>query len=344
VAAAERAAPPEPWRVYNIPNKCRNAIWVVAPLAEPRTELYNQPSAGSAVRVVPTFNIFATTSVPEIASFHPQLVHFVVALLIVGVLARVLSLIPLRGRLSYLGAMAATLIFLGTIASVLAVRSGLEAHEVVENIPGIRPVVSQHEDDGKMTRNIFLAVSLVEIGVLAFASRRPNVARGLRLLSAAAGVVGVVFLFETAEHGGEIVYDYAGGPGLRTGDSSNVRRLLVAGLYNNALLDRKAGNSAAAAARFDELERMLPADTSVRLLRIQSQVRDRGEAAAALAALDSLTVVPENRRLYMQKTMLRAEALDLAGQRDSARALLTALKAQIPQAARRVDAMLQDMK
>ena len=296
------------------------------------------------MRVVPTFNIFATTSVPEIASFHPQLVHFVVALLIVGVLARVLSLIPLRGRLSYLGAMAATLIFLGTIASVLAVRSGLEAHEVVENIPGIRPVVSQHEDDGKMTRNIFLAVSLVEIGVLAFASRRPNVARGLRLLSAAAGVVGVVFLFETAEHGGEIVYDYAGGPGLRTGDSSNVRRLLVAGLYNNALLDRKAGNSAAAAARFDELERMLPADTSVRLLRIQSQVRDRGEAAAALAALDSLTVVPENRRLYMQKTMLRAEALDLAGQRDSARALLTALKAQIPQAARRVDAMLQDMK
>ncbi len=296
------------------------------------------------MRVVPPFNIFATTSVPEIASFHPQLVHFVVALLIVGVLARVLSLIPLRGRLSYLGAMAATLIFLGTIASVLAVRSGLEAHEVVENIPGIRPVVSQHEDDGKMTRNIFLAVSLVEIGVLAFASRRPSVARGLRILSAAVGVVGVVFLFETAEHGGEIVYDYAGGPGLRTGDSSNVRRLLVAGLYNNALLDRKAGNSAAAAARFDELERMLPADTSVRLLRIQSQVRDRGEAAAALAALDSLTVVPENRRLYMQKTMLRAEALDLAGQRDSARALLTALKAQIPQAARRVDAMLQDMK
>jgi hypothetical protein len=227
---------------------------------------------------------------------------------------------------------------------VLAVRSGLEAHEVVENIPGIRPVVSQHEDDGKMTRNIFLVVSLVEIGVLAFASRKPNVARGLRLLSAAVGVVGVVFLFETAEHGGEIVYDYAGGPGLRTGDSSNVRRLLVAGLYNNALLDRKAGNSAAAAARFDELERMLPADTSVRLLRIQSQLRDRGEAAAALAALDSLAVVPENRRLYMQKTMLRAEALDLAGQRDSARALLTALKAQIPQAARRVDAMLQDMK
>jgi uncharacterized membrane protein len=282
--------------------------------------------------------------VPEIASLHPQVVHFVVALLIVGVLARIMSLIPLPGRSSFVGAMAATLIFLGTIASVLAVRSGLEAHEAVENIPRIRPVVSEHEEDGKTTRNIFLAVSLVEIGILAFATRKPTVARGLRVLSAAIGVVGVVFLFETAEHGGEIVYGYAGGPGLRTGDSSDVRRLLVSGLYNNALLDRKAGNSEAAATRIEELERMLPADTGVRILRIQSQVRDRKDPAAALAALDSLAVTPADRRLYMQKAMLQAEALDLAGQRDSARAVLTALKAEIPQAARRVDAMLEDMK
>jgi uncharacterized membrane protein len=282
--------------------------------------------------------------VPEIASLHPQVVHFVVALLIVGVLARIMSLIPLPGRSSFVGAMAATLIFLGTIASVLAVRSGLEAHEVVENIPRIRPVVSEHEEDGETTRNIFLAVSLVEIGILAFATRKPTVARGLRVLSAAIGVVGVVFLFETAEHGGEIVYEYAGGPGLRTGDSSDVRRLLVAGLYNNAVLDRRAGNSEAAATRIEELQRMMPADTGVRILRIQSLVRDRKDPAAALAALDSLAVAPSNRRLYMQKTMLQAEALDLGGQRDSARAVLTALKKEIPQAARRVDAMLEDMK
>ncbi|HEU4586815.1 MAG TPA: DUF2231 domain-containing protein [Gemmatimonadaceae bacterium] len=281
---------------------------------------------------------------PDIASFHPQLVHFVVALLIVGVLARIVSLIPLPGRMSYVGAMAATLIFLGTAASVVAVKSGLEAHELVEDIPHIRPIISEHEEGGETTRNIFLAVSLVEIGILAFATRKPTVARGLRILSAVVGVVGVVYLFETAEHGGQIVYDFAGGPGLRTGDTTNVRRLLVAGLYNNAMLDRKAGNAEAAAARVDELQRMLPADTGVRLLRIQSLVRDRKDAAAALAALDSLAVAPSDRRNYMQTRLLRAEALDLAGQRDSARAVLTALKAEIPQAARRVDAMLNDMK
>lgn len=283
-------------------------------------------------------------SVPEIASFHPQLVHFVVALLIVGVLARVMSLIPIRGRISFVGSMAATLIFLGTVASVLAVRSGLEAHERVEGIPNIRPVVNTHEEYGETTRNIFLAVSLVEIGIIAFATRKPALARGLRVVSAVVGVVGVVFLFETAEHGGEIVYGYAGGPGVRTGDSSAVRRLLVAGLYQNAMLDRRAGNSKTAATRIDELQRMLPADTSVRLLRIQSLVRDRKDPAAALAALDSLAVAPSDPRLYMQKAMLQAEALDLAGQRDSARAVLTALKKEVPQAARRVDAMLGDMK
>lgn len=281
---------------------------------------------------------------PEIASLHPQLVHFVVALLIVGVLARIMSLIPLRGRMTYVGAMAATLIFLGTIASVLAVRSGLEAHELIENIPEIRPVISEHEELGETTRNIFLVVSLVEIGILASAVRTPTVARALRVLSAAIGVVGVVYLFETAEHGGEIVYEYAGGPGLRTGDTTDVRRLLVAGLYNNAMLDRKAGNSDAAAARVEELHRILPADTTVQLLRIESLVRDRKDPAAALAALDSLTIDPASRRNYMRKKMLQAEALDLGGQRDSARAVLTELKREIPQAARRVDAMLEEMR
>jgi uncharacterized membrane protein len=282
--------------------------------------------------------------VPDIASFHPQVVHFVIALLIVGVLARIMSLLPLRGRGTFVGAMAATLIFLGTIASVLAVKSGLEAHEKVENIPNIRPLVGEHEEDGETTRNIFLVVSLVEIGILAFTVRKPTVAKGLRVLSAVLGVVGVVYLVETGLHGGEIVYDYGGGPGLRTEDTTNVRRLLIAGLYNNAMLDRKAGNSEAAAARIDELQRMLPADTGVRIMRIESQVRDQKNSAAALAALDSLNVAPSNRRVYMQTKLLRAEALDLAGQRDSARAILEALKTEIPQAARRVDAMLNGMK
>lgn len=282
---------------------------------------------------------------PDIGSLHPQVVHFVIALLIVGVLARVASLFPaVARRFAFVGAMAATLIFLGTAASVVAVKSGLEAHELAESIPGVRPAVSVHEEYGERTRNVFLLVSLLEIGILVFAARNAGVTRGLRGLSALVGLGGLVLLFEAGDHGGDLVYSYAGGVGVRSGDSADVRRLLVAGLYNNAELDRRSGRPEAAAARIDELQKMMPGDTGVRLLRIRSLVEDRKEPRQALAALDSLAVTASNRRVYFQKTILQAEALDLAGMRDSARTLLTALRKDVPQASRRIDAMLEKMK
>ena len=281
---------------------------------------------------------------PDIGILHPQIVHFVIALLIVGVLARIVSLFPLGRRVLFVGAMASTLIFLGTAASVVAVRSGLEAHELAESVPGVRQAVTVHEEYGEKTRNIFLVVSLIEVGVLVFATRKPALTRALRGLSALVGLGGLFLLYETGDHGGDLVYSYAGGVGVRSGDSADVRRLLVAGLYSNAQLDRKSGRPEVAAERMDELQRMMPGDTGVRLLRIQSVLRDRKEPRQALAALDSLVVPPESRRLYFQKTMLQAEALDQAGMRDSARALLTALKKEAPQASRRVDAMLEKMQ
>ena len=81
---------------------------------------------------------------PDLGSLHPEVVHFVIALLIVGVLARIVSLTPLGRRFAFVGPMAATLIFLGTGASVVAVQSGLEAHERVESVPGIRAAVNVH--------------------------------------------------------------------------------------------------------------------------------------------------------------------------------------------------------
>ena len=280
---------------------------------------------------------------PDLGSLHPEVVHFVIALLIVGVLARIVSLTPLGRRFAFVGPMAATLIFLGTGASVVAVQSGLEAHERVESVPGIRAAVNVHEEYGEDTRDIFLVVSLLEIGILAFAARTPVVAKGLRVASALVGIGGLVLLYETGYHGGNLVYGYAGGVGIRSGDTTDVRRLLVAGLYNNAQLDRRAGQHAAAADLVDQLQRMMPGDTGVRLLHIQSLVRDRKDPQQALAALDSISVPAGNRRLYFQKAMLQAEALDSAGMRDSARAVLTALKKEIPQASRTIDNMLKRM-
>ena len=72
---------------------------------------------------------------PNLAYFHPQVVHFVVVLLIVGVLMRIVSL---TGRLRFSDHAAVAALLFGTIAAVLAVRSGTDAHGPVERIPGTR--------------------------------------------------------------------------------------------------------------------------------------------------------------------------------------------------------------
>lgn len=281
---------------------------------------------------------------PDIGSFHPQVVHFVIGILIIGVLARVVSLFPLGPTFSFTGAMAATLIFIGTAASVVAVKSGLEAHEHVETIPGVRAEVERHEDAGKDTRNIFLVVSALEIGILVSANRKAGLAKSLRVLSAVVGVAGVTALYTAAQRGGDLVYSYAGGVGTRTVDTASVRRLLVAGLYNNVQIDRQAGRRDEAARLVDLLQQMMPNDTSVMLMHVQSLLRDRGQPQQALAALDSLTVPNTSRRWRTQKAMLIAESLDSAGMRDSARVVLSTLKQDVPQAGRMVDQMLQQMK
>ncbi len=281
---------------------------------------------------------------PDIGSLHPQVVHFVVALLIVGVVARIVSLLPLGPRWSFTNGMAAVLLLLGTAAAVVAVQSGLDAHEKVESIPGVRQAVNVHEDYGEDTRDIFLVVSAVEIALLIVGTRKPGVAKGLRALSAVIGIVGGVYLYEAGDHGGDLVYSYGGGVGVRSGDTTDVRRVLVAGLYDNLQLARKAGHHDEAARLTDQLAAMMPGDTSVRFLRIQSMVRDRHDARGALAALDSIPVTPDNHRLRFQKALLQAEAFDSAGMRDSARAVLTSLKKDVPQLGERIDQMLQQIR
>ena len=66
---------------------------------------------------------------PSLAALHPQVVHFVVALILVGVALRWASL---AWRVSWLTPAATTLVALGTLASLVAVRSGTDAHGPVE--------------------------------------------------------------------------------------------------------------------------------------------------------------------------------------------------------------------
>src|SRR5881409_867869 len=226
--------------------------------------------------------IIEHSDMPNIGAYHPIIVHFAIALLTLGVVFRWVSL---TGRAPFTGPAAATCLLLGAAAAFLAVHSGTDAHGPVERIPGVRQAVMDHEDAGHWARNVFLVVALLEIAALVAARRSVHIARVALWGSAVVGVFGFAAILKAADKGGDLVYAYAGGVGIRSGDTTDVNRLYLAGLYQAAQQARAQHDSARAAALFAQLEREFPNDTSVRLLAIESLVRDKDNGRAALAAL-----------------------------------------------------------
>ena len=274
---------------------------------------------------------------PSIASLHPQVVHFAIALLIVGVVFRLLSL---TGRLAFTGPAATTLIVLGTVATVLAVQSGNDAHGPVERIPGVRPAVVDHEEWGIRARNIFLGVAALELLALALAGRMPKQAKVVAMGAAAIGLVGLAAIYEAGEHGGELVYNYAGGIGTRSGDPKDVGRLMVAGLYQQALLDRLANKGAEGAALIDLAAARFPENLELQLMSIEWTTDVKQDPAGALQRLDALSVSQAENRLRTRAGLARATALKAQGNIDGARQVLMTLKGEFPtnvQIQRRLD-------
>jgi uncharacterized membrane protein len=278
---------------------------------------------------------------PNIGAYHPIIVHFAIALLLVGVIFRWISL---TGRAAFTGPAAAVLLLAGTIAAVGAVHSGLDAHGPVERIPGVRQAVNEHEEAGEWARNVFLVVALLEIAALAVRRRNLSVARGALWGSALIGIAGVAALVKAADRGGDLVYGYAGGIGIRSGDTADVTHLYVAGLYQAAQQARARHDSARAAQLFDELDHQFPADTTVRLLGIESQIHDKNDPRGALKALARFGVQPDDRRLRFRVDYLKADAYQAAGKPDSARAVLQQLAQDFPQLADRVRDRIAQIK
>ena len=262
---------------------------------------------------------------PDIGPFHPQIVHFVIALLFVGVALRIISVFD---ALPFTKPAASVLIILGTVATLLAVKSGTDAHGPAERIPGARSIVEEHEEAGERTRNVLLAVGALELLALAF-WKKPWT-RWVLAGSGAIGIFGLFSLYETAQYGGRVVYEYAGGVGTRHDNPDDVERLLVAGLFYQAQQDREAGRTDDAARLIDELARRRPNDVGVQLLQVQSLIQDRGEAEAALATLANIRVANDDRRNQLQSGLLAASAWEALSQPDSARVVLQRLQQEFP--------------
>ncbi len=264
---------------------------------------------------------------PSLAAIHPQVVHFVVALIIVGVLFRLLSLVA---RMSWLSPAALALVTLGTLASLVAVRSGEDAHGPVERVPGARAAVVDHEEWAERARNVFLILLAVEAVAATLTARKASGARAAQVAAALAGVVAIGVLYRAADLGGRLVYGYAGGVAVNTGDAEDVSRLLIAAAHQQAILDRQNGKPVDAAQIIDVVAARFPDHLELQLARVDSIINDRKDPASALARLDAIRVPTEDTRLRVRAGLLRSGALAASGDLTAARQVLETLKSEFP--------------
>lgn len=190
---------------------------------------------------------------PNLGHFHPQLVQFVIVGAGIGIFFRWVSL---TGKLKWSDGAATALILIGTVAAYFAVRSETDAHGVAERVPGAVRVVQQHGEEGKELLNMLYVIAALELAFLipALATWRKYVV----IASAVVGLWGAYEIFETGQAGGELVYSYAGGVGVRSGDTTDVNRLVMAAMYHRAALSRTQKNDAAAAAAYPALAAQFP--------------------------------------------------------------------------------------
>lgn len=269
---------------------------------------------------------------PGLAYYHPMIVHFAIALLPIGVAFRIAWLL-LRKRAAFAhGAAAATLIA-GAAAAILAAKSGHDAHGPVEHMPGGGPPLGAHQEAAEWARDLAVGAALLEIAALVLARRdRERHALWAAAISGAVGLAGVGAVYRAGKTGGAVVYRYAGGVGVRSGDPRDVERLLLAGLFQGARADRAAGHKVEAAELMRAAARRFPDDPEVRLLAAESILVDRGDPAAALEALRKLDEPESARGLRFRRRLLTAEALAAKGDRDEAITALRRMKDDYPSA------------
>jgi len=261
-----------------------------------------------------------------LGAFHPQVVHFAIALVFAGVAFRLLSL----ARLAFAGPAATTLILLGTLASWAAAYTGTAAHGPVERIPGVRAQVIEHEKWGQRTRNLFAVISLIELAALVTARRQSPRAHALSVIAAVAGLAGLAAMYETAQHGGALVYSYAGGVGIRTGAVDDVNRLFVAGAYQQALQDRQAGRSDQAMQLVELAAARFPSNLELQLVAAEWTTDVKRDPASALQRLEALQIPSADTRSRVRAGLARAGALVAQGNRDGAKAVVQTLLAEFP--------------
>ena len=158
--------------------------------------------------------MFALLSLPS--PLHPAVVHFPIVLLLFGAVIAVAAAFTKRWQLPQL---AAVLLVLGAIGTVVAVQTGERDGEIVGETPAIEALLDAHEEWAERTQIAAAVVALLAAAAFAttqgaVAARWQMVARGLRIATGVGALLAAWCVIQTGHYGGQLVYRHGAGVNL----------------------------------------------------------------------------------------------------------------------------------
>jgi uncharacterized membrane protein len=140
----------------------------------------------------------------DMSHLHPMIIHFPIALLMVGFLADLSGIIYKKEFFIKAGLY---LLILGTIGVIAAYFSGHLAGEGVEEAGTLKQALENHENAAELSLWLMVAAAIVRIIIVALKKYSGSLKYAALMLF----LLGVLSIIRTGYYGGELVYKHAAG-------------------------------------------------------------------------------------------------------------------------------------
>ena len=146
----------------------------------------------------------------DLTHLHPMIVHFPIALLIVGFLSDIVGLTTKREFFSQVGFL---MLVLGTLGLVAAYLSGEQAGEGITEAGALKQALETHEGSATLTLWLVSIAAGFRIALVLFKKYKG----AIKMLSLTLFFLGVLAIARTGYYGGELVFKHAAGVQLDLG-------------------------------------------------------------------------------------------------------------------------------
>ena len=147
---------------------------------------------------------------------HPAVVHFPIALILIGTMVALLAMVVRRWHLPWL---AAVLLVTGAAGACVAAWTGGQQAEMAGAISApAELLLDQHEEWGELTRNMAIAAAILAL-LSASLARFPKATRGLGIATALVASATAYAVAQAGHYGGQLVYKH--GIGINTAAGIN---------------------------------------------------------------------------------------------------------------------------